>query len=177
MPVQQLAGQAGPSALATQRLAGGPQQQPSAVVPAGYEASIEPGQAGPPAAPPGGLGFSARGGQPLSPVPLGETSPMPPGGGGGSAIAGSSATAPALPGVPAGKEPFTYFQERLRQLGATYYLLESWGDQKREFRFYCRMAIGGNSQYTRSFWAIDTDPLQAMGQVLQQVETWRQGRT
>jgi hypothetical protein len=54
--------------------------------------------------------------------------------------------------------------------------LESWGDQKREFRFYCRMAIGGNSQYTRSFWAIDNDPLRAMGQVLQQVETWRQGR-
>ncbi|MGA2616962.1 MAG: hypothetical protein ABSF26_05075 [Thermoguttaceae bacterium] len=182
MPAQQLAGPAGQAeqpALATHRLAGGPEQLPSTVVAAGYEASIDPGkaaQAGSAGTPPGGLGVSVRSGQALSPVPPGEASLMPLDRGDGSAVAGSSAASSALPGVPAGKEPFGYVQERLRQLGATYYLLESWGDQKREFRFYCRMAIGGNSQYTRSFWAIDNDPLRAMGQVLQQVETWRQGR-
>lgn len=73
-------------------------------------------------------------------------------------------------------DAFNQVQERLRKLGATYYLLESWGDQKREFRFYCRMAIGGNAQYTRSFWSVDGDALRAMGQVLEQVESWRSGQ-
>ena len=77
--------------------------------------------------------------------------------------------------TPAGSEAFSFVQDRLRQLGATYYLLEAWGDQKREYRFYCRMAIGGNAQFTRAFWAIDGDPLRAMGQVLQQVESWKVG--
>jgi hypothetical protein len=39
------------------------------------------------------------------------------------------------------------------------------------------MAIGGNAQFTRAFWAIDSDALRAMGQVLQQVETWKLGET
>jgi hypothetical protein len=73
--------------------------------------------------------------------------------------------------------PFSYIQDRLRHLGATYYVLETCGEQNREYRFLCRMAIGGNSQVTRSFWAIDTDPVRAMGQVLQQVESWRSGRS
>jgi hypothetical protein len=86
---------------------------------------------------------------------------------------------PALAGTQAatsGSDPYTVIQDRLRQLGATYYLLESWGDQDRQYRFFCRMAIGGNAQCTRSFWSIDTDPFQAMRQVLQQVEAWRSGR-
>ena len=84
--------------------------------------------------------------------------------------------ATASPQQPGTTDPFSSVLDRIRQMGATYYLLESWGDQKREFRFYCRMAIGGNSQYTRSFWSIDTDPCRAMGQVLEQVEAWRSGR-
>jgi hypothetical protein len=61
-------------------------------------------------------------------------------------------------------------------LGATYYLLESWGDQERQYRFYCEMAIGGNTRYKRSFWSIDTDPVRAMAQVLEQVQAWQVGR-
>jgi hypothetical protein len=88
---------------------------------------------------------------------------------------------PSSPGPAAGQagpsgDPFNQVQERLRQLGATYYLLESWGGQQQLYRFYCRMAVGGNPNYTRYFEAIDAQPLKAMSQVLDQVESWRTGR-
>ena len=66
-------------------------------------------------------------------------------------------------------------QDRLRELGATYYLLESWGNGQRMYRFCCKMAIGGSADYTRCFEATHGDPLQAMAGVLRQVETWRCG--
>jgi len=47
-------------------------------------------------------------------------------------------------------------QDRLRQLGATYYLLETWGNQRQFYRFYCQMAVGGNSSYTHYFEATNT---------------------
>ena len=70
-------------------------------------------------------------------------------------------------------DPFRYIQDRLRQLGATYYLLESWGNQQQMYRFYCKMAVGGSAAYTRCFEATNANPLQAMRQVLRQVETQR----
>ena len=72
-------------------------------------------------------------------------------------------------------DPFRYIQDRLRQLGATYYLLESWGNQQQMYRFYCKMAVGGSATYTRCFEATNSNPLQAMRQVLQQVETQHTG--
>jgi hypothetical protein len=78
-------------------------------------------------------------------------------------------------GMSAGADSFRGIQDRLRELGATYYLLESWGDQELMYRFYCRMAVGGNPNYTHYFEATDSDPLRTMLGVLRQVETWRQG--
>jgi hypothetical protein len=43
------------------------------------------------------------------------------------------------------------------------------------YRFYCKMAVGGSAHYTRCFEATHADPVQAMGQVLGQVEAWRGG--
>jgi hypothetical protein len=77
--------------------------------------------------------------------------------------------------APASADPYRGIQDRLKELGATYYLLESWGDQQQVYRFYCRMAIGGNPNYTHYFEATDSDPLRTMHGVLRQVETWRQG--
>jgi len=76
---------------------------------------------------------------------------------------------------PAAVDQFVYVQQRLRQLGATYYLLEAWGNDRQLYRFYCKMAVGGNASYTRYFEATDSNPHQAMAQVLQQVETWCSG--
>jgi hypothetical protein len=71
--------------------------------------------------------------------------------------------------------PFMTMQDRMRRLGATYYLLETWGNQRQFFRFYCQMSVGGNSSYTRYFEAINANPLEAMADVLRQVESWRGG--
>ncbi len=78
-------------------------------------------------------------------------------------------------GLPSGTNQFMAMQDRLRQLGATYYLLETWGNQRQFFRFYCQMAVGGNSGYSHYFEAINANPLQAMADVLAQVEQWRGG--
>lgn len=74
-------------------------------------------------------------------------------------------------------DQFTAMQYRLRELGATYYLLENWGSDGSLYRFHCKMAIAGNSRYTRHFEATDRTPLQAIGRVLRDVEAWRAGRT
>ena len=86
------------------------------------------------------------------------------------------------PQVTAGPAPrhtvdrFTYIQTRLRELGATYYLLESWGADGQYFRFHCRMAVGGSQGYARHFEATESDALQAMARVLNEVEAWRGSR-
>ncbi len=78
-------------------------------------------------------------------------------------------------GLPVAATELRDIQERLRELGATYYLLESWGSDQQLYRFYCKVAVGGNADYTHWFEAIHADPLQAMRQVLRRVETWRGG--
>jgi hypothetical protein len=86
-------------------------------------------------------------------------------------VQAASAAQPVSPGP----ERFTWMESRLRDLGATYYLLEAWGGEG-VFRFHCKMAIAGNAQLNRHFEATDPDPLRAMERVLTQVETWRGGR-
>jgi hypothetical protein len=63
--------------------------------------------------------------------------------------------------------------ERLKQLGATYYVLEPCGDRMDSFRCFSKVAIGGNPHVTRNFQQIDADPVKAMSTVLQQIEDWR----
>jgi hypothetical protein len=77
--------------------------------------------------------------------------------------------------VHSAADAFCALQDRLRQLGATYYLLESWGSEQQMYRFYCKMAIGGSADYTRYFEATSADPLQAMLDVVRQVEAWKEG--
>jgi hypothetical protein len=82
---------------------------------------------------------------------------------------------PAVNSAQFSTNPFTAIQDRLRQLGATYFLLETWGNQRQYFRFYCQMAVGGNASYTHYFEATNLDPLAAMSDVLRQIEVWRSG--
>jgi len=91
------------------------------------------------------------------------------------APAANAAGESPLAAAPSTADPFHSIQVRLRQLGARYYLLESWGSERQLYRFYCKMAIGGSADYTRYFEATNADPLQAMVQVLQQVEKWKDG--
>lgn len=81
------------------------------------------------------------------------------------------------PAATATSDWFMGTQKRLRDLGATYYLLETWGRRGELYRFHCKMAIAGNPDYTRYFEATDSDPSRAMQSVLRQVEGWRSGAT
>ena len=110
-------------------------------------------------------------------------SPLPPGAGNllpldhpvttGRPDATACQSSAALSSPPS--DQFEYVQDRLRKMGATYYLLETCGDAKREFRFYCKMSIGGNPRVTRPFWSVEADPLKAMTMVLKQIEDWQTG--
>jgi hypothetical protein len=64
-------------------------------------------------------------------------------------------------------------QARLKKLGATYYVLESWGNDQQLYRFFCKMAVSGDADYVHCFEATHRDPLRAMQEVLQEVESWR----
>ncbi len=71
---------------------------------------------------------------------------------------------------------FDAMHRRLEQLGATYYLLETWGRGSALYRFHCKMAIGENPNFTRQFEATDSDPMVAMRRVLDEVESWHDKR-
>jgi len=75
-------------------------------------------------------------------------------------------------GDPAKAETFDTMHRRLEQLGATYYLLETWGRGGALYRFHCKMAIGENPNFTRQFEATDSNPMVAMRRVLDEVESW-----
>ncbi|MBI2823368.1 MAG: hypothetical protein HYX69_01610 [Planctomycetia bacterium] len=100
----------------------------------------------------------------------------------GSPLSGGANEAPpariangaALPA--ARSDSFPQIERRLRELGATYYLLETWGNTGQLYRFHCKMAIAGNPSYTRPFEATEGEPLRAMARVLDQVEQWRSAR-
>jgi len=84
----------------------------------------------------------------------------------------------AIASAPAGgeSERFTAIQRQLRENGAAYYLLETWGDRGELYRFHCKLQTGADRSIMRQFEATDSDALQAMSRVLAQVEAWRAGR-
>ncbi len=112
-----------------------------------------------------------------------QLSPLPPGTGNLLPLDHRTMTgqfdAPASQGGPADGSPsndrLKYVLGRLRKLGATYFVLDTYGDEIREFRFYCKMSVGGNPRVTKPFQCFDGDPLKAMTQVLKQVEDWQSG--
>jgi len=71
---------------------------------------------------------------------------------------------------------FSEVGQRLRQLGATYVLLETLGNDMQTYRFLCMMALGGDPSCTRLFEATSSSPLQAMDRVLAEVEAWKAAR-
>ncbi len=100
----------------------------------------------------------------------GAPAPLPSGPTAGAPMPGA-ADRMACPLEPT--DPFKDMERRLRQHGATYYLLETWGQSGELYRFHCRMAVASNASYTRHFEATDRDALKAMSDVLTQVEAWR----
>jgi hypothetical protein len=83
------------------------------------------------------------------------------------------APSPGEPGPPmVADDRLATVQRHLQQLGATYYRLESWGNEGPRFRFECRVAFGRNSDCARHFEATNRDAMQAIAKVVRQVEAW-----
>ena len=74
-----------------------------------------------------------------------------------------------------GDDRFQQIQGRLLQLGASHYRLEYWGNRQQLYHFYCEVAVGADPNYVHHFQATAADRLEAMRQVLGQVEAWRSG--
>lgn len=110
---------------------------------------------------------------PLPALPAGGVS-SPRSGDEASAVVPVDYQAPAE-NASSATNAFSRIQDRLKQLGATYYLLETWGNEQQFYRFYCKMAVAGNANFTHCFESTNADPLQAMADVLKQIEAWRNG--
>jgi len=86
--------------------------------------------------------------------------------------AGANAASPPAPPDTCTAQ-FQHVEKRLRELGATYYLLETFGDG---YRFYCEVTLAPDSDRSRKrvFQATNLEPLSAMKRVLDEVEIFRQ---
>lgn len=62
-------------------------------------------------------------------------------------------------------------QERLKELGARYLILENLRERQL-YRFHCRVDVGEHAIYARVFESLDTQPQRAMERVLGDVEAW-----
>ena len=155
-----------------------------------FSAPGEPGTPGEAAASPCALDGTgslwAPGASVTGQAPPQELNPLPadgqaqaarfdtPAGARGAVVTPLSGAAPARdPRVE--NEGFQQIERRLRELGATYYLLETWGNAGQTYRFHCKVSVAGHPNQTRHFDGTDNEPLRAMRKVLEQVEQYRAG--
>ncbi|MDZ4819711.1 MAG: hypothetical protein SGJ20_12145 [Planctomycetota bacterium] len=130
---------------------GQPGEAPSGNFPASHTAS----------GPPSNLGQPANYEEP-APGTAGQSAPL-------------TANIPANPAADqqiGGDHRFRDAQARLRQLGASYYLLETWGESAETYRFFCKVTPNGDRERMWAFYHTDPDPVVAMNNVIQQIETW-----
>lgn len=73
-------------------------------------------------------------------------------------------------------ERFEAIPKRLQELGAEYLKLESVTGSDMRYRFRCTVPLPGSEAYGRQFDVTAADPVEAMQQVLAQVETWQAAR-
>lgn len=78
---------------------------------------------------------------------------------------------PPAPLAPA-EDRLTQVQERLKQLGAYYILLESMQSPSPSYRFHVALGSGASDSTGRRFEASDSQPMRAMERVLAEVEAW-----
>ena len=103
-------------------------------------------------------------------IPAGYESVVRAAGAGGLAPASGTAAQ-----TGSGDAPFQQIQDRLRHLGATHYRLEFWGNRQQLYHFCCDVAVGADPNYAHHFQATAANRLEAMLQVLDEVEDWRGG--
>ncbi|MBL8828323.1 MAG: hypothetical protein JNM18_15180, partial [Planctomycetaceae bacterium] len=76
-------------------------------------------------------------------------------------------TQPATPG-----DWFQWTESRLKNLGATQFILESAGEMG-GYRFRCKASLPNDPGFSRHFEATGPTPLDAMQEALRQIDAWR----
>jgi hypothetical protein len=136
------------------------------VAPVGFEGpGPAAGELASPAAPP----LAAIDVHPPAPPPLPQSPSFAP----------PTSTSLEQPARAIGAETIARLQQirqRLEDLGADYVVVETTSGSG-QYRFHCRMTVDKNTNYTRPFEALSTDPLAAGEAVLRAVETWRSAAT
>jgi hypothetical protein len=134
------------------------QAAPGASKRAGYEAPIDANlrSSGSPVVPASGAqrsaDFSSSGTGPIPPEPNRLRALPPP--------------------SPNACGDFSALEAELKRQGAVYYLLESWGENRQQYRFHCRVALSRNATSVKQFEAVDDNPLTAMRKVVEQVTAY-----
>jgi hypothetical protein len=73
-------------------------------------------------------------------------------------------------------ESLADLEKRLSRLGASYCLLERWGDHPPRYRFHCRVTLSPGTE-TQRFEASGSDPAQVMREVADAVAACRAKRS
>jgi hypothetical protein len=93
-----------------------------------------------------------------------------------------SATEPAVTAPAAPPRPLSFAERveplltRLRELGASEYSLEHWGDGGKLYRFQCEMPLNASPQLTQQFEAVAADPQATVERVVAEVASWQIAR-
>ncbi|MEX1224348.1 MAG: hypothetical protein WEA31_07350 [Pirellulales bacterium] len=103
-------------------------------------------------------------------VPIADSAVVPAGYAPATGLA-----APAAGTQLSGGERFTAIEQRLRELGAVYFVLETRSLDPPRYRFLCTTARAGNQNVKQKFEATASSGLSAMEDVLCQVEQWHGG--
>lgn len=85
----------------------------------------------------------------------------------------AAAEAPAGRETASSADALARSEQRLRELGAEQYRLETWGESGRLFRCTARVVLPGRRRGLRHFSAVAAGPAQAVDDLLKQVEDWR----
>jgi len=77
--------------------------------------------------------------------------------------------------VSAEQTEVAQIENELKNLGATYYRLENWGNSGTFYRFSCFASPqSGNHQFRQHFQAIESSPVSAMQKVRDDIVAWQQ---
>jgi hypothetical protein len=90
-----------------------------------------------------------------------------------NAAGDAAAEATAESETASSADALAHSEQRLRELGAEQYRLETWGESGRLFRCTARVVLPGRRRGLRHFSAVAAGPAQAVDDLLKQVEDWR----
>ncbi|MEQ8208806.1 MAG: hypothetical protein RH917_03160 [Lacipirellulaceae bacterium] len=92
------------------------------------------------------------------------------------AKAAPSQPVPSQPATKNAQDHLEPLLRQLRELGASQYDLQTWGEAEQFYRFQCEMPLSQSSALTQQFEAVASDPHESIAQVVAEVAVWHADR-